>query len=1632
MSTDVSPDAGLADKDLKKKLKVEEQTNKLRKKALEEAKQRAAARGKAAADDGPDDDGEETAEMSEEQRSLLAKLKETTKLGRLPDSLPPLADGMQRRLTQLETDLARRLCEGKDDDELKATYARFADDRSEAIEALAKLRREQVEAWRAKTYKGKTGADLEARAAKLEGKARKLYKTVQKQFIVLSKAAAATVQNLEQAEDFVKIGMFDLDKGDDANKDTFLHSAARDGEAEVAAWLLNHGASATVTNDQGDTPLHLCVAAVAAGDKPGAWATLWHLVERGADLEAKNLAGKSAADVAAEQAPPVELWAVANLLALAHGALDTQAVHCHVPYVLPGKNEKPVAELTAPLPKAEVQRLGLKDWKAKQILRANELREEEAARKAVEEEAARKADEEAEENRKELVKLKKASKILQRNLEELWPGLKREATARQVVELLCAPPHLRTIREKLIDVSSPPAAEAAGAKRTPLHLAVLHFKPMVVEALLASEADVAAVDGSRNTALHLAAQQLADAAEGKGLAAAAPDVAPAAADDDTAAAAEDAAAEPEDAEDKHVVAFKLTEQSAKDMVSKLLEAGAARDAQNADGKTATDLLPTQELKDWLAGVTVNVSLFDEGRKNRILAGLLMLLEATRSGEEQARVAEAQARIEAKKRAVEKRKQRALEEAKRKQEEEMTAALLAAAGAERKLAEMENERLAAEVARKEKEEKLEAELARVRAEEEERRKREEEEQARADALMAEKLAQGKQSREQKLVDDALRRQQRLDAEAQEEAARAEEEMRRRLEQRGRGRKPDANETPEERRKREKIEAEEAAEEGELPKMYDEAFNSIFTSLDLTSAHPTKEQVAAIAVHLTEFTKRQMFALSQALKYFRKGVIGLAVTAYDQLQLYETLWEQCKSLDELIDASIGETKTYRKAMTQAGFYSARVMREANRRIQVLHVNQCIYEDLMNKIVSEADAKKKVMGEAKAAGDLGRFNKFWAKLPDMAKNRAAAEESEIDDLFNPVLAEAGSGALLSTLLELVRDPLREMEVAMEKLGEDARDELPLDLNITDRLESSATREWDALGYAKRQMHFTDGLVRDLRGQKTELEKQLASEALPAASRKEFEEMLAEITGQLHPLDTQHDMYEAIIRAVNEHQKEAFVAMTPNEQLLFERKRVKEEAKLEEYYRKQAEEAQRALDEKGKRPNKTDALIGKVLRDHADDWDDKKPGLPKSLLVDEKDELIDDLAGVDLDANWMTNRFGDLSGIDHDIIEDLKLLTEQQAAHYLAIKMAENEADASFARLMQVKAQLAALSAPEQLRLADYSAFLDRRYPMYERLYHVLESGPRGEAKFLQLVDLDLERDHTKDLYLAKRIQEAKIDMLDWRDVREQCAADTFCASMAKLGGLERPSLAVSSEGGVVDNEIELSEDVLSALHRNLHAQCCVSQDVVYMIINTVAGGKVTRKNLVRSLHALHVACHRDDSVYWDSQVMFPAFGGFGSYTRDQSELIFGFNDHDVGTAYYEKFIKALQMATEKAERADQAACIVAFPDNLFSRRALGLGSSGAEFFGAGEAKEDAMTPGVSVMPVDRLQLSTGKDLFISAEELVGSKKKDAVIDEDGNVLKPGAERAARLRIGYWDLRHHLVAEPDISMYNPTGWSY
>jgi hypothetical protein len=60
---------------------------------------------------------------------------------------------MPRRLTQLETGLTGRLCEGRDDDELKAT-ARFADDRrSEATEALATLRREQVEARRTRTCK---------------------------------------------------------------------------------------------------------------------------------------------------------------------------------------------------------------------------------------------------------------------------------------------------------------------------------------------------------------------------------------------------------------------------------------------------------------------------------------------------------------------------------------------------------------------------------------------------------------------------------------------------------------------------------------------------------------------------------------------------------------------------------------------------------------------------------------------------------------------------------------------------------------------------------------------------------------------------------------------------------------------------------------------------------------------------------------------------------------------------------------------------------------------------------------------------------------------------------------------------------------------------------------------------------------------------------------------------------------------------------------------------------------------------------------------------------------------------------------------------------------------------------------
>lgn len=1628
--TDASADAAaLTDKELRRKQKVEEQTNKVRRKALEEARQKASSRKTEAAHEAEDDTT--AAEMTEEQKTLLAKLKELPKTGRLPDSLPAPVDGLPRRLTQLELDLARRLADGKGDDALHALYKRFADDRTQAEDEIAKLRTASVEAWRGKAFKGKTGADLEARMAKQEGKARKLLKTVQKQFIVLSKAATATLQNLEQADEFVKIGMFQLDKGDDANKDTFLHCAARDGEAEIAAWLLNRGASPNATNDQGDTPAHLAITAVAAGDKPGAWATLWHLIERGADLTIRNLAGKTVADVAQEQGPPIEVWAMANLIALAHAALESVADQ--LPFPLPGKAEKPTAVLMPALPKTEVQRLGLKDWKARQILEANQRREEEAARAAAEEESARKAAEEAEERRKELLQLKKASKILQKNLEELFQNIPRESSARAIVELLCAPPHLRTIREKLIDVSSPPAAEAAGRKCTPLHLAVLHFKPMLAEALLAAEADATAVDASQATALHFAARQLADAHAGIGLAA--PAAAPA--DDDAAAEAEgegDDKKAAKDEEEDTAIAFKLTVPAAQELMVKLLEAGAPRDARDSEGRTAADLLPTDELKAWLTGVQVRTELFDEGRKNRILSGLLQLLEATRSAEEQQRAAEAQARVDAKRRAVELRKQRALEEAKRKQEEEMTAALLVAAEAQRRMEEIEKEREAADLARKEKDRKFEEDMAEARRVEEEQRKREEEEKALADAQLAARLEQGKISQEQKAVAEAQANQRRLEAEVAAEAARADAALKAKLEAAARGgRWPISGpETPEQARQRTKIEGEEAAEDLEIAKMYDGSFDSIFTSLDLTASHPTKDQVDALNVHLTDFTKRQMLKLGHELKYFRKGVIGLAVGAYDALQSYETLWEQVKSLDELIDASIGETKTYKKAMSQTGFYTARITREAQRRIQVLAVNQNIYEDLMNKIVNDPAAKKKLMADAKAAGDLGRFNKFWSKLPDMAKNRALAEEAEIDDLFDPVLSEAAGGALLSTLLGIISTPLREMDAAMSKLSEDAQDELPLDLNLADRLEQPSAREWGTLGYAKRQMNFTDGLVRDLRAQKMELEKHLAGEGLPDASRKKFEAMLDEIKGQLQPLDTQHNMYEAIIQAINDHQKEQFQHMTPNEQLMFERKRAKEEAKLDEYFRKQAEDAQNALDAKGKVPNKTDSLIDKVLRDHKDDWTEKVTDT-KTLLKPVTDDLIDDFGG-DLDINWMTNRFGDLSGIDHDIIEDLKLLTETQAAHYLAIKMAENEADATFARLLEAKAAQAALTVPEQMRLADYSAFLDRRYPMYDRLYHVLESGPQGEAKYVQFATLDVERERTQDLFLAKRIQDAKIDMLDWRDVREQCAADTFCAAMAKLGGMTRPSLAVGADGVVTDDGIELSEDVLSQLHRNLHAQCCVSQDVVYMIINTVADGKVTRKNLVKSLHALHVACTRDTNVYWDSQVMFPTTGAFGIFTRDQAELVFGFNDHDVGTAYYDKFIKALQMATEKAERAEQAAGIVPFPADIFSRRALGLGhgTSGAEFYGAGEVNEHAMTPGVSVLPVDRLALAPGKDLFISAEELVGSKKKDAVVDEDGNVLKPGAERAARIRVGYWDMRHHLVAAPDVHLYSPTGWSY
>ena len=113
-------------------------------------------------------------------------------------------------------------------------------------------------------------------------------------------AAGMTDTDVEDVFSFARHGRVDeidklLDKGipvdvRDAHGNTILTTACQNGNKRVAKCVLRRAANINSRNNKGNTPLHYCFS-YGYGETLGQY-----LIEKGADVRVKNLAGKGIYD----------------------------------------------------------------------------------------------------------------------------------------------------------------------------------------------------------------------------------------------------------------------------------------------------------------------------------------------------------------------------------------------------------------------------------------------------------------------------------------------------------------------------------------------------------------------------------------------------------------------------------------------------------------------------------------------------------------------------------------------------------------------------------------------------------------------------------------------------------------------------------------------------------------------------------------------------------------------------------------------------------------------------------------------------------------------------------------------------------------------------------------------------------------------------------------------------------------------------------------------------------------------------------------------------------------------------------------------------------------------------------------
>lgn len=968
-----------------------------------------------------------------------------------------------------------------------------------------------------------------------------------------------------------------------------------------------------------------------------------------------------------------------------------------------------------------------------------------------------------------------------------------------------------------------------------------------------------------------------------------------------------------------------------------------------------------------------------------------------------------------------------------------------------------------------------------------------EQEAASAALAAAMARGKKDRD---GDDATKAAEAAEAAKQRDAEAAQAALLEKL----KGGKD--KESASERKRRLAIEALEAELDKEVTSMGDaSALNSeMMTNMFYKEKHiGYPDALAKIIPFLSQMTKKRLEEAKWEYKYWRRNIQGIHETLIEDLEedggpeyMTSNIGMTVDALVKRIDADFGHLSNRSKHLSEVNMKKAplskRVKRELERRQVMTKINIMICDDILRKLIKDDEEREKAFGALPSRNELKVF-------------REEEEEAFHGPIVNPIINQS----ILDELKEINNKYSNEIEKQLSTLDEDERSGLvigSLDKVINDIINQP---EFTAKGELEMQEYYVSRQVRALRDEVISIEDAMnevtleseggeggeggEGKGITTAAIEDGKREKERIEKQMAPLDTFNAALKEMINKVEDAMKKRYEALTPEERLWEAKKRAQMVAELNARKNKLSIDDKNVMKARENQAQRLQALRQRIFDEFKSYT---KPSATPAINVKRRGEGEDIDDKVDID--WLNNQI-DLTGVDKDLVEYIKRNPPNLIRRYLAIKAAENEADAAFIRrLLQKQAKPTTTSptptapttatvtttlpgppsnvlTPSQKEdLAMHQRFLNRRLPMIKRLFDLFSA----KAPQLEVNDILAEKENVVELHFAKLVHDATVEARDWNDFREQRAADTFFDAL----------VAAFDDMPEISSRFDLPRQALMSIHRSLHCMCDVKEDVVMMIVDEIGGGKVDRRNFVKCLHALQVACRRDQQVYWDSKVIQPDYPHpYGTMSRYDAELTFAFNDHDVRGRYFDLFEDDVERASTKIT-SDH---LRHFSPDIFSREALGLSSpdpylsrlpaltsstyllssslstpaarmdadisndivSSLSQLGDGgddvqkHAKRFAKTNSGFISPLLR-ETFYRRDRFISPEDLDPVLHLTPYTAEDirGFSKEPESTRPhmayrpvpgrGRMEYGYGDLHAALVVPPKMDLSNPRGWTY